>query len=203
MKPNIDGSLSAFTGGDVHFLDMNGDKRIDENDRTVIGNANPDFFGGISNRVIWNRFELNALLSFSIGNDVYNYQRYRLESQSGAENQLQSVLNSLRIEGQLTDMPQASLGDPMGNSRFSDRWIEDGSYLRLRSVNLTYHVPLKATAVFKNIAVSLTGNNLATVTKYLGYDPEFSVSSSPLVQGIDTGLEPLFRSVILGVKLGL
>ncbi len=100
-------------------------------------------------------------------------------------------------------MPKASWGDPMGNNRFSDRWIEDGSYLRLRALNLTYNVPLKATAAFKNIAVSVTGNNLFTATKYLGYDPEFSASQSPLAQGIDTGLDPLFKSVILGVRLGL
>ncbi|MGE9313865.1 SusC/RagA family TonB-linked outer membrane protein [Niabella sp. CJ426] len=200
---NNDGSYTAFKGGDVHFVDQNGDKIIDEKDRVVIGNPNPDFFGGFSNRLIWDRFELNALFTFSVGNEVFNYLRYRLEAQSGVENQLQSVLNSWRVDGQQTTMPKASWGDPMGNNRFSDRWIEDGSYLRLRSINLTYNVPLKAKAAFKNIAVSLTGNNLFTATKYLGYDPEFSASPSPLAQGIDTGLDPLFKSVIVGVRLGL
>ncbi len=202
-KENADGSFTAFKGGDVRFTDQNGDKIIDDKDRTVIGDPNPDFFGGVSNRFIWKGFELNALFTFSVGNEVYNYLRYRLESQSGVENQLQSVLNSWRVDGQQTNMPKAAWGDPMGNNRFSDRWIEDGSYLRLRSLNVTYNVPLKATAAFKSIAVSVTGNNLFTATKYLGYDPEFSASQSPLAQGIDTGLDPLFKSVILGVRLGL
>ncbi len=202
-KENADGSYSAFKGGDIHFADVNGDKIINENDRTIIGDPNPDFFGGITNRFIWKGFELNALFTFSVGNDVYNYLRYRLESQSGVENQLQSVLNSWRTDGQETTMPKASWGDPMGNNRFSDRWIEDGSYLRLRSLNLTYNIPLKPNAAFKNIAVSLTGNNLFTATKYLGYDPEFSASVSPLAQGIDTGLDPVFKSIVLGLRLGL
>ncbi|MGC4232902.1 MAG: SusC/RagA family TonB-linked outer membrane protein [Niabella sp.] len=202
-KENTDGSFSAFKGGDMRFVDLNGDKIIDEKDRTVIGDPNPDFFGGFSNRFIWKGFELNALFTFSVGNDVYNYLRYRLESQSGVENQLQSVLNSWRVDGQETTMPKAAWGDPMGNNRFSDRWIEDGSYLRLRSLNLTYNVPLKPTAAFKNIAISVTGNNLFTATRYLGYDPEFSASPSPLAQGIDTGLDPVFKSVILGLRLGL
>ncbi len=202
-KINANGTASAFKGGDMHFIDLNGDKIIDENDRTVIGNPNPDLFGGFNNRFIWKRFELNALFTFSLGNDVYNYQRYRLESQSNTDNQLQSVISSWKIDGQVTNMPKATWGDPMGNSRFSDRWIEDGSYLRLRSLNITYNLPLRSTAVFKNIGLSVSGNNLFTITKYLGYDPEFSASPSPLAQGIDTGLDPLFKSVILGVRLGL
>ncbi|MCH5717991.1 SusC/RagA family TonB-linked outer membrane protein [Niabella hibiscisoli] len=202
-KENNDGALAAFKGGDVRFVDQNGDKVIDDKDRTVIGDPNPDFFGGVSNRFIWKGFEVNALFTFSVGNEIYNYVRHRLESQSGVENQLQSVLNSWRLDGQQTNMPKATWGDPMGNNRFSDRWIEDGSYLRLRSLNLTYNLPLKATAAFKSIAVSVTGNNLFTATKYLGYDPEFGASQSPLAQGIDTGLDPLFKNVVLGVRIGL
>ncbi|MFV0606235.1 MAG: SusC/RagA family TonB-linked outer membrane protein [Niabella sp.] len=202
-KVNADGSTSAFTGGDIRFVDIKGDNIINENDQTVIGNPNPDFFGGFNNRLIWKDFELNALFTFSVGNDVYNYLRYRLESQSSVDNQLQSVMNSWQVDGQQTNMPKASWDDPMGNNRFSDRWIEDGSYLRLRSLNLTYNIPMKPNAPFKSIAVMATGNNLFTVSKYLGYDPEFSASPSPLAQGIDTGLDPLFKSVILGVRLGL
>jgi TonB-linked SusC/RagA family outer membrane protein len=203
LKPNADGTTTAFKAGDVRFVDITADGVIDERDRTVIGDPNPDFFGGINNRFIWKRFELNALLTFSVGNDVYNYTRFRLESQSGVENQLQSVLNSWKAEGQQTTMPKATWGDPMGNNRFSDRWIEEGSYLRLRALNLSYNVPLKPAAAFKNISVSITGNNLLTFTKYLGFDPEFSVSPSPLAQGIDTGLDPIFKTVIVGVRLGL
>ena len=202
-KKNADGSLSAFAAGDIRFRDLNGDKLIDESDRQVIGDPNPDFTGGFSNSIAFHRFKLDALFTFSSGNDVYNYLRNKLESLSGVENQLQSAVRRWRADGQQTDMPRASFGDPMGNSRFSNRWIEDGSYLRLRSVSLSYDLPVKNKDGFlKNAVIYITGNNLLTFTKYMGFDPEFSASPSPLAQGIDTGLDPLYRTVTLGVKLG-
>ncbi|HUC79998.1 MAG TPA: hypothetical protein VMR70_03745, partial [Flavisolibacter sp.] len=133
---------------------------------------------------------------------VYNHVRHRLEQMTGAENQLESVRNRWRGEGQVTNTPKATWGDPMGNSRFSNRWIEDGSYLRLRTVSLQYHVPVKSSIV-NYVTVYATGNNLLTLTKYKGYDPEFSAGQSPFAQGIDTGLDPIFKSVILGVRIGL
>lgn len=202
QKKNFDGSFSSFKGGDIAFADLNGDKIIDENDRQIIGNPNPKYTGGITNRVIWKRFELNTLFTFSQGNDVYNYLRYRLEAESGVENQLYSVNNRWRSDGQVTNTPKATWGDPMGNSRFSNRWIEDGSYFRLRSVSLQYYIPLKS-AIVHNATVYVTGNNLFTLTKYKGFDPEFSAGSSVFAQGIDTGLDPLFRSVTMGVRIGL
>jgi hypothetical protein len=90
----------------------------------------------------------------------------------------------------------------MVNSRFSDRWIEDGSYLRLRSVSLSYNLPIKD-GFLKNATVYLNGTNLFTLTKYLGYDPEFSATSSVYAQGIDTGLDPIYRSVMAGIRIGL
>lgn len=202
-KKNVDGSFSTFKGGDVRFIDRDGDKVIDEDDRTVIGSVIPDFFGGFSNRISWKRFELNALFTFSQGGDVYNYLRRRLESVSGIENQLESVQNRWRGPGQVTTMPKATWGDPMGNSRFSDRWIEDGSYFRLRSLSLQYNVPVKPTAVLRNLAIYATATNVFTLTTYKGYDPEFSVTPSLFTQGIDTGLDPQYRSVTVGVRLGL
>lgn len=198
---NADGSYSSFGAGDVRFADLNNDKIIDEKDMKVIGNPNPDFYGGITNKLSYRNFQLEALLTFSKGNDVFNYQRYRLEASSGVENQLNSVVNRWRAEGHVTSMPKATYGDPMGNSRFSNRWIEDGSYLRLRHVSVSYAVPLKE-GFIKNATVYVTGNNLLTFTKYMGYDPEFSVSPSIFAQGIDTGLDPLFKTVTLGVKVG-
>lgn len=202
-KKNADGSVSVFKGGDVRFVDVDGNNLIDERDRTVIGNPNPSFYGGFSNRVSWKRFELNALFTFSQGGDVYNYLRYRLESASGVENQLVSVNNRWRGQGHVTTMPKATWGDPMGNSRFSDRWIEDGSYFRLRSVSLQYDLPVTPTGFLRSLTIYGTANNVFTLTKYKGYDPEFSVTPSPFSQGIDTGLDPLFRNISLGVRLGL
>lgn len=202
-KKNADGSTTPFKGGDVHFIDQDGNKVIDDNDRTVIGSAMPKFTGGFSNRIIYKRFELSALFTFSQGGDVYNYLRHQLESVSGTENQLISVNNRWRGPGHVTNMPKATYGDPMGNSRFSDRWIEDGSYFRLRNVSLQYGFPLNQARFLKSVTIYGNATNVFTLTNYKGYDPEFSVTPGVFTQGIDTGLDPLYRSVTLGVKLGL
>jgi TonB-linked SusC/RagA family outer membrane protein len=202
-RKNADGSATAFTGGDIRFVDMDGNKVIDDNDRTIIGNPNPVLTGGFSNRFSFKGFELNALFTFSKGNDIYNYIRYRLEAGNSYENQLVSVNNRWRGDGQVTNTPKAVYGDPMGNSRFSDRWIEDGSYFRLRTLSLQYNFPLKARGALKSAAVYATGNNLFTLTEYKGYDPEFSATPSVFSQGIDTGLDPLYKTITLGVKIGL
>lgn len=190
-------------GGDVRFVDVNHDGVVDANDQQVIGNPNPDFTGGISSSVSYKRFSLSTLFTFSKGNQIFNYVRQQLEAESGFINQTDAVLNRWRAPGQVTNTPQISYGDPIKNSRFSDRWIEDGSYFRLRTANLVYNVPVKAKTGIRSLKVYLTGNNIFTLTKYLGYDPEFAATQGVLTQGIDTGLEPEFRSVQLGVRLGL
>ena len=197
-----DGTLVPFKAGDVSFVDVNGDKVIDEKDRVAIGNPNPDFYGGITNRFVYKQFSLDALFTFSQGNDIYNYTRQQLESMSGFSNQTRSVLNRWRNEGHVTDVPKATWGDPMGNSRFSDRWIEDGSYFRFRTVTLSYNLPFNG-QFFKYAVVYLTGNNLFTLTDYLGYDPEFSATESIYGKGVDNTLEPQTRSVQVGVRIGL
>jgi TonB-linked SusC/RagA family outer membrane protein len=199
---NPDGSLVAFKGGDVRFVDINNDHIIDENDRQVIGNPNPDFFGAITSKLAYKRFSLDVLFTFMQGNDIYNYTRNQLESESGYYNQTQAVLNRWKTNGDATDIPKAVWGDPMGNSRFSDRWIEDGSYMRLKTATLSYNLPFKQGS-FKYLVVYLTGNNLFTLTKYKGFDPEFSAGESIFGQGIDNTLEPQVKSVQLGVRLGL
>lgn len=201
-KKNTDGSYSYFGAGDVRFVDLNNDNIIDENDMQVIGISTPQFFGSFSTTLTYKRIQLDALFTFTKGNEVFNYQRYRLESESGIENQLNSVRNRWRTDGQVTTMPKATFGDPMGNNRFSTRWIEDGSYLRLRSLSISYTIPFKD-KFLKNASVYVTGNNLLTFTKYMGYDPEFSAGTSVYAQGTDTGLDPLFKSVLAGIRFGL
>jgi len=196
------GNSVAFSGGDVRFADVNGDKIIDDRDRVVIGNPNPDFTGSFSNKFVYKNWSLDALFTFSYGNDLYNYTRSNLESASNYNNQSIAVLNRWKMEGQVTDIPKATLNDPMGNARFSDRWIEDGSYLRLRTLALGYNIPLKTKAL-KYAKVYVTGNNLFVITKYLGYDPEFNATGSIYTQGVDTTVEPLVRSFQLGVRIGL
>jgi|688.fasta_scaffold53335_2 TonB-linked SusC/RagA family outer membrane protein len=199
---NANGSLSNFQGGDIQFVDLNGDRIIDEKDMQQLGSSAPRFHGSFSSKLSWAKFTLDALFTFSQGNEVFNQLRYYLESASSTDNQLNSVVNRWRTEGQVTNMPKASFGDPRGNNRFSDRWIEDGSYLRLRNITLSYDLSFKEKFV-KNATVYLTGNNLLTFTKYMGFDPEFSAGNAGFAQGIDTGLDPLFRSVTMGVRIGL
>jgi TonB-linked SusC/RagA family outer membrane protein len=199
---NTDGSLSAFKGGDVRFADLNGDKIIDENDKMILGNPNPDFYGSFYNKVSYKRFSFNALFTFSVGNEVFNYTRNQLEGMNNGYNQTDAVRNRWRTNGQVTEIPKATWGDPMGNSRFSNRWIEDGSYLRLRTVSLSYDINIKS-KFFKNASVYASGNNLVTLTKYKGYDPEFSATESIFGQGVDNTLEPQLRSVQLGFRIGL
>ncbi len=202
-RRQMDASYAAYKGGDMRFVDLNGDKIIDDNDRQVIGNPNPDFVGGFTNKVSYKSFALEVLCTFSKGNDVYNGVRAALESQASANNQLLSVVNRWRAPGQITSMPKASWGDPMGNSSFSDRWIEDGSYFRFKTISLSYDLPVKGKKSIKNATLYVTGNNLITISKYLGYDPEFYSSESILAKGIDVGLEPQFKSLIFGVRIGL
>lgn len=202
LNVRSDGTTAPFTGGDIRFVDSNGDHLIDDDDRQVIGNPNPSLTGMFSNMFSWKRWSFDAVFTFSKGNDIYNYTRAGIESMSDAGNQSLAMVNRWRTDGQITDIPRVAWGDPSGNARFSDRWIEDGSYLRLRTISLTYSLTLKRSAL-KYIKISATGNNVFTFTRYLGYDPEFSASGSLFTQGIDTGLEPQFRTIQLGVRVGL
>ncbi|MCS3796509.1 SusC/RagA family TonB-linked outer membrane protein [Niastella sp. OAS944] len=200
---NANGGVTAFGGGDVRFINTTGnDNVIDENDRQVIGNPNPDFYGAINSRLVYGNWSLDVLFTYSYGNDIYNYTRRQLESMSGYANQTEAVLSRWKTNGQVTSTPKATWGDPMSNSRFSDRWIEDGSYVRLRTVSIAYNVPVKP-GIVKYIQVYGTGNNLFTLTKYLGYDPEFSTVNGVFGQGMDIVPEPQYKSVQAGVRIGL
>ena len=196
------GILTPFEAGDVKFVDQNGDNIINQQDRVIIGNPNPDLYGNISSNLMYKNFSLSATLNYSLGNDVYNYQRALLESGSSFYNQTTAVTNRWKTEGDITDMPRASYGDPKGNNRFSDRWIEDGSYIRLKDITLAYNVPVKASWL-QGLTVWCAGTNLLTFSKYLGSDPEFSFSNNVLYQGIDNGLLGQSRSFQLGVKINL
>lgn len=196
------GSLMPFSGGDVIFEDLNGDNIIDENDRKVIGNPNPDFTGSISTVFNYKRLSISGLFNFSVGNDLYNGVRRSLEQMSGFENQSAAINNRWIAEGQQTSIPRAVWGDPLGNASFSSRWIEDGSYLRLKTLTVAYDIEIDP-AIIKYVKVYASGNNLFTLTDYLGYDPEFSATSSIFGQGADIGLMPQFTTVQLGVRLGL
>ena len=191
-----------FGAGDMHFADLDGNHRIDENDRTIIGDPNPDIYGNIFTTVAWKRLKLDVRMNYSLGNDVYNYQRSQLDAGSRFINQTTATTRRWQVEGQQTDIPRITFQDPMGNARFSDRWIEDGSYLKLRSVTLSYQLPVNSTFL-QGLEFWAQANNLFTLTKYLGSDPETAVTSSVLGQGVDTGLLPSSRSFVAGIKINL
>ena len=196
------GARQDFKAGDVHFVDVNGDGIIGEADRTIIGDPNPDIYGNIFANVTWRDFSLHVGFNYSLGGDIYNYQRSLLEGGNNFYNQTTAMTNRWRAEGQHTDIPRAVYGDPMGNSRFSDRWIEDGSYLRLKTVRLNYRVPVNYSWL-QGLSVWAEANNLFTLTRYLGNDPEMSVANAVLYQGIDAGNIALGRTFTLGLKINL
>lgn len=194
-----------FKAGDVKFVDVNPGNDpgcIDENDKTVIGNPNPDFYGNVFTRLSYKGISLDVLCNYSVGNDVYNFYRQQLESGSNFFNQTIAMANRWTVEGQKTDMPAIAYGDPVGNSRFSDRWIEDGSYFRVKSIKLSYDVPLNLNWL-QGLTVWCAAENVYTFTDYKGMDPEFSVNNNIMYQGVDAGLLPQSRSFHLGVKVNL
>ena len=186
----------------MKFVNQDNNNVIDEADRVVIGNPNPDLYGNISSNLSYKNFSLSATFNYSLGNDVYNYQRALLESGSSFYNQTVAMTNRWQVEGDETIYPRATYGDPKGNNRFSDRWIEDGSYLRLKDVTLSYKVPVSASWL-QGLTIWCSGTNLLTFTNYLGSDPEFSFSNNVLYQGIDNGLLGQSRSFHVGVKINL
>ena len=210
-KPGTDGlyflgengvDRNYFQAGDVHFADINGDGMITEADRTIIGDPNPDVYGNIYTTIAWKRLKLDVRFNYSLGNDVYNYMRSQLEGGSRFMNQTTALKHRWQAEGQETEIPKITFQDPMGNSRFSDRWIEDGSYLRLKTATLSYELPVNSEYI-QGFQFWIQGNNLLTFTKYLGSDPEFTMTSNVIGQGIDLGSLGQCRSIVAGVKINL
>ena len=203
MEDNA-GLRNDFKAGDVHFIDQTNDGKISELDKVVIGDPNPDIYGNIFATINYKNLTLTMGWNYSLGNDVYNYQRSILNSGSTFYNQQVAEVAHWRYEGQQTDLPRLAYGDPMGNNRFSDRWIEDGSYLRLKTFNLSYKVPVPGSWTWlQGLTVWAQANNLLTFTKYLGSDPEFSIGNGVLYQGIDCGNIAQGRSFQCGVKINL
>jgi hypothetical protein len=194
-----------FTAGDVHFVDQNGDGVIDDADKVALGNPHPDLYGNIFSSLSYKNLRLDVNFKYSFGNKIYNYQRSELEGLNTTYNQTTAAARRWTHEGQDTDMPKAcytNSDDWRNNERMSDRWIEDGSYLKLKNVRLTYKVPYSNSWL---LGLKFWGeaNNLFTITKYLGTDPEMSCRNSALYQGIDTGLIPSGRSFNFGVSINL
>ena len=194
-----------FQAGDVRFVDQNKDGIIDDRDKVVIGDPNPDIYGNIFTSLTWKNLRLDANFKYSLGNDIYNYQRSILEGGNTTYNQTTAMQNRWTHEGHDAALPKVCYTDSedwRNNERMSDRWIEDGSYLKLKNVRLTYTFPFRNEFI-QGLKVWGEANNVFVVTKYLGTDPEMSSRNSVLYQGIDTGILTNGRSFNLGVTINL
>lgn len=194
----------TLKGGDAIYEDFNHDGIINDQDRVLIGNANPKFFGGLNSSLNYKNFGLIFFVQFYYGNDVINGMRYTLEKMDNTDNQAISTLKRWRKQGDVTDMPRALNGDNR-NSQGSTRWIEDGSYARLKFITLTYRFPQAFVRKLKmnGIDAFITANDLFTFTKYTGADPEISLTpfgNDPAFIGVDRGLNPRGRGYTLGIN---
>ena len=194
----------VFRGGDPIWDDVNGDFIIDANDRQIIGNAQPKFTGGFNNDFSFKNFSLNVFFQFSYGNDIYSNLNMMRNWVFAYNNVSTDALNRWRKQGDVTDYPRPIRNDPLGNeyNRVSDRWVEDGSYLRLKNVSLSYDVPVRIVRKLNlsGIRAYVTAENLLTWTHYTAYDPEVS-SYSGLQIGVDDGSYPQSRTFIFGLNL--
>jgi len=194
----------VFEGGDPIWDDLNGDNIIDENDKQIIGNAQPDFFGGITNTFSYKNISLDVFFQYSYGNEIYSQIKYEMNSVVRYDNASIDALNRWREQGDITDYPKPVREDPKeSDSRIQSRWIEDGSYIKLKSMNIRYQLPssFARKVKFERIEVYCSGSNLLTWTHYSGYDPDVN-SYGGLRIGIDDGAYPQSRTFIFGVKFG-
>ncbi|MGX5688093.1 SusC/RagA family TonB-linked outer membrane protein [Arcticibacter tournemirensis] len=189
--------------GNIIYTDLDNSGSIDANDRTYIGSAQPDFTYGLTNNLSYKNFSLNVFLQGVQGNDLFNASRIELEGMYDAKNQSTAVLRRWTEQNRNTDIPKADYG-VTNNTRASSRFIEDGSYLRLKSVTLNYsfNKSVLQKAGLGRLNVYVTAQNLFTITNYSGFDPEVSVNSpNGPEMGIDYGTYPQARSFIFGVNL--
>lgn len=201
----VSASGEAYTAGDVKFIDISGpdgepDGVINDYDKVSLGSTQPSVYGGINLMFRYKRFILDANFGYSIGNKLYNATRRQLESMSTFYNQSTAVLERWQVEGQETSIPKATYGDPVGNSDFSDRWIEDGDYLKLRSVKLSYAFD-RLFSFIRSGTVYVAAENLFTITGYLGSDPEFAYSYDETLRGFDYAKVTLPITVKIGFDL--
>ncbi|MCM5663696.1 SusC/RagA family TonB-linked outer membrane protein [Galbibacter mesophilus] len=192
--------------GDLIFEDLNGDGTITADDRTIIGNFIPDFTYGFNFSAEYKNFYMSMFWNGVQGNDVYNAARVYMEGGLRLFNAGTQVLDAWTPQNTNTDIPRMVNGDPNANTRTSDRFIEDGSYLRLRNLRFGYRIPSdwlnsSGDGFIEAIDLYVSGTNLLTFTDYEGYDPEIgSRNNNTLTQGIDYGQYPQPRTILFGFK---
>jgi TonB-dependent starch-binding outer membrane protein SusC len=193
--------------GDAIYQDTNEDGTITNDDAVIIGNSQPDFYGGVTNRFSYNRFDLSVFFQFSVGNKILNFSKATLVN-AGADisnNQSADALRRWRRPGDITDVPRYEFENTYNNLH-SSRFLEDGSYLRLKNVSFGYNLSpdVANRLMMRNIRVYASGTNLWTYTKYSGADPEVStLDGSSTARGIDFFTLPQVRTISVGVNATL
>ena len=195
QAPGIDPTTSTAPG-DLKFKDLNGDGIINDQDRTNIGNFNPTFTYGITNTVSYKNLEITFFLQGAEGHKILNFTRWYTEGGVSNGNYSKDVIGRWTGPGTSNTMPRLVLNDPNGNNRVSDRFVEDGSYIRMKNVRIAYNLPAKwvANKVMKKAQVYVSAQNLFTITKYSGMDPEVG-------GGVDIGFYPQSRTFIAGATI--
>ena len=190
--------------GDIKFADLNNDGIIDDQDQQFIGNPLPDFTLNLNNNLSFANFDLNFFFQGVFGNEILNLIRRDTEGMVSLNNQSVAVVNRWTTTNTQTDIPRVTAPDPNNNRRISTRFIEDGSFVRLKNVTLGYNLPrpLLQRLRLTNLRVYASGQNLVTFTDYSGYDPEVgSFNQNPLINGVENGRYPIARSVTFGLNL--
>ena len=195
-------STSPIGVGLRRYKDLNGDRKVDAtNDREIIGNANPDFFGGFTNTFRYKGLELNVFLLYCYGNDIFNYNAFQLETPTSGGNVYADLVNRWTPTNPSNIYPKANTNRTVLSS---DRWIEDGSYIKLKTLSISYDFPQLTNKHIQGVKLYVTGQNLLTFTNYRGYDPEVSYrGASTLEAGEALGGYPQSKTIMMGVKINM
>ncbi len=191
--------------GDAIYEDINGDGQISPDDGMVIGTAQPGFVGGITNNLSYKGFDLSIFLQFSYGNKLLNFSNSALLN-SGEDlnnNQVRKALDRWQEPGDITDVPRYELGNTRNNWH-SNRFLEDGSFLRIKNISLSYNLPIRYVERIKAQSIRIYGSatNVFTLTNYSGNDPEVStLDGSTTAQGIDFFTLPQVKTMMIGINV--
>jgi len=201
--------VDPATGNSI-YRDLDKDGELSDGDKTIIGNANPKFTFGLTNTFVYRSWSFSFFLQGVQGNDIFNASKIETEGMSLEVNQLATVANRWTTPGQITDMPKATYGD-FTNSLISSRFVEDGSFVRVKSLSLGYELPkeLISKLNMSRLYIYISSENLLTFTKYSGFDPEVSVyslggfsnSEKNIAPGVDYGTYPQAREFLVGLNV--
>ena len=184
--------------GDIRYVDVNGDNKIDSEDRTKIGDPFPDFTLGWNFALNVSNFDLSVFTYASVGNDIFRGYERNLNY----TNKFASVLNRWTGEGSSSIEPRYSFIDANNNTRASDRYVEDGSFVKIKNIQLGYNFPLRESSSLTSLRIYALAKNAFTFTDYRGYDPEISNGGGPVLDtGVDRGTYPSPRIVSLGLNI--